>query len=60
MFERLEARIMELEAEVEGVQAAMLQPDNYGNAQKMKDLQNDEARLKQALTEAYDQWENWQ
>jgi len=60
MFERLEARIMELEAEVEGVQAAMLQPDNYGSAQKMKDLQNDEARLKQALAEAYDQWENWQ
>ena len=60
MFERLEARIMELEAEVEGVQAAMLQPDNYGSAQKMKDLHNDEARLKQALAEAYDQWENWQ
>ena len=38
----------------------MLQPDNYGSAQKMKDLQKDEARLKQALAVAYEQWENWQ
>ena len=60
MFERLENKIMELEGEVEAVQAAMLEPENYGSAQKMKDLQADEARLKQELAEAYEQWENWQ
>ena len=60
MFERLENKIMELEGEVEAVQAAMLEPENYGSAQKMRDLQADEARLKREVAEAYDQWENWQ
>ncbi|MAD34134.1 MAG: hypothetical protein CMJ88_10295 [Planctomycetes bacterium] len=60
MFERLENKIMELEGEVEAVQAAMLEPENYGSAQKMRDLQADEQRLKREVAEAYDQWENWQ
>ncbi len=60
MFERLEAEIMELEGAIEGVQAAMLAPENYASAQKMKELQADEARLKQQLAESYDRWENWQ
>ena len=60
MFERLENKIMELEGEVEAVQAAMLEPENYGSAQKMRDLQADEARLKREVAAAYDQWENWQ
>ena len=60
MFERLEQRIMELEGEIETVQAAMLEPENYASAQKMTDLQADETRLKTELAEAYEQWENWQ
>ncbi|MGC6486545.1 MAG: ABC transporter C-terminal domain-containing protein, partial [Planctomycetota bacterium] len=60
LFERLERRIMEIEGEVEAVQAAMLAPENYASAQKMKDLQADEARLKAELADAYEQWENWQ
>ena len=60
LFERLEQRIMDLEGEVEAVQAAMLEPDNYASAAKMKELQADEARLKKELAEAYEQWENWQ
>ena len=60
MFERLENKIMELEGEVEAVRAAMLEPENYGSAQKMRDLQADEERLKREVAEAYDQWENWQ
>jgi ATP-binding cassette subfamily F protein 3 len=60
LFERLENRIIELEGEIEAVQAAMLEPENYGSAQKMKDLQADEAKRKQELAEAYEQWENWQ
>jgi len=60
LFERLENRIMELEGDVEVVQAQMLEPENYASAQKMKDLQGEEARLKAELAEAYEQWENWQ
>ena len=60
MFERLENRIMELEGDIEAVQARMLEPDNYSSAQKMKDLQAEEARLKEELAAAYHEWENWQ
>ena len=60
MFARLEDKIMELEGEVTAVQASMLEPENYASAQRMKDLQADEARLKQELADAYEQWENWQ
>jgi ATP-binding cassette subfamily F protein 3 len=60
MFERLEDKIMQLEGEVEAAQAAMLDPENYASAQRMKDLQADEAKLKQELAAAYEQWENWQ
>ena len=60
MFARLEDKIMELEGEVAAVQASMLEPENYASAQRMKDLQADEARLKQELADAYEQWENWQ
>ncbi|MFK7740705.1 MAG: ABC-F family ATP-binding cassette domain-containing protein [Planctomycetota bacterium] len=60
MFERLETKIMEIEGEVEAVQARMLEPENYASASKMKELQADEVRLKADLAEAYQQWENWQ
>jgi len=60
MFERLEAKIMDLEGAIETVQASMLEPENYASAQKMKGLQADEARLKLELAAAYEQWENWQ
>ncbi|MCK5941085.1 MAG: hypothetical protein KAI24_03870, partial [Planctomycetes bacterium] len=60
LFERLENRIIELEGEIEAVRAAMLEPDNYASAQRMKELQGDETKLKAELAEAYEQWENWQ
>jgi len=60
LFERLEAKIMDLEGEVEAIQAAMLEAENYSSAARMKDLQDQEQRLKADLKEAYTQWENWQ
>lgn len=60
LFERLEQKIMDLEGQVETTQAAMLDPNNYASAAKMKDLQSDEVRLKQELGQAYSEWENWQ
>ena len=60
MFEKLEQRIMTLEAELEALRAAMLDPANYASAVKMKQLQGDEVRLKAEIAEAYTQWENWQ
>jgi ATP-binding cassette subfamily F protein 3 len=59
MFQKLEERIMQLEAAIESLRAAMLDPANYASAAKMKALQGDEVRLKQELAEAYAQWENW-
>jgi ATP-binding cassette subfamily F protein 3 len=59
MFQKLEERIMQLEAAIEGLRAAMLDPANYASAAKMKALQGDEVRHKQELAEAYAQWENW-
>ncbi|MCA8949874.1 MAG: ABC-F family ATP-binding cassette domain-containing protein [Planctomycetes bacterium] len=59
LFERLEQRIMDLEGEIEQVQAAMLDPENYASAARMKELQASEARKKAELAEAYEQWENW-
>ncbi|MCR9247722.1 MAG: ABC-F family ATP-binding cassette domain-containing protein [bacterium] len=60
MFERLEQKIMDLETTIEELQAAMLEPDNYASATKMKELQAQEAKKKAELAEAYDEWENWQ
>ena len=59
LFEKLEARIMELEEALEQTRADMLSPDNYSSAQKMQDLQARETQLKQDLAAAYEQWENW-
>ncbi len=60
MFQRLEERIMTLEADIEGLRAAMLDPANYASASKMKELQGTEAAKKAELADAYAQWENWQ
>lgn len=60
LFERLEEKIMTLEGDIEAVQAAMLEPDHYASASKMKELQAKEIRLKQELADAYGEWENWQ
>jgi hypothetical protein len=60
MFQRLEERIIKLEGELEALRAAMLDPANYASASKMKELQATEVRLKAAIAEAYEQWENWQ
>ncbi|MBL8727168.1 MAG: ABC-F family ATP-binding cassette domain-containing protein, partial [Planctomycetes bacterium] len=60
LFQRLEERIFALEAGLEDLRAAMLLPDNYASATKMKQLQADETAKKRELAEAYEQWENWQ
>jgi ATP-binding cassette subfamily F protein 3 len=60
MFQKLEERIMTLEADIEALRAAMLEPTNYASASKMKELQASEVKKKQELAEAYAQWENWQ
>jgi len=60
MFQRLEERIIRLEADLEALRAAMLDPANYASASKMKELQGTEVRLKAEIAEAYEQWENWQ
>ncbi len=60
MFQKLEERIMQLEADIEGARAAMLDPVNYASASKMKELQGTEVRLKRELADCYQQWENWQ
>ncbi len=59
LFERLEQRIIALEAELEAVRAAMLDPANYASASRMKELQATEVRLQAELAGAYEQWENW-
>ena len=60
LFERLENRIIEIEGSIESTRAAMLEPDNYASADRMRELQSDVARLEAELAEAYEQWENWQ
>ena len=60
MFQKLEERIFAMEAQLEGVRAAMMLPDNYASVAKMKDLQAEEAELQATLKDAYAQWENWQ
>ncbi|MBX3464029.1 MAG: ABC-F family ATP-binding cassette domain-containing protein [Planctomycetes bacterium] len=60
LFQRLEERIMALEADIERLRAAMLEPDNYGSAARMRELQQSEATRQRELAEAYAQWENWQ
>jgi len=60
MFQKLEERIMTLEADIEGLRTAMLDPANYASASKMKELQANEAAKKAELADAYAQWENWQ
>jgi ATP-binding cassette, subfamily F, member 3 len=59
LFQRLEERIIELEAGIEALRAQMLLPENYASATRMKELQTEEAQKKQELAEAYEQWENW-
>ncbi len=60
LFERLEQRIIDLEQAIVDLQAAMLAPDNYASATKMKELQAAEAAKKAELAAAYAEWENWQ
>ena len=59
MFERLEAEIMELEAELAGVRNSMLHEDNYRSAAKLIELQAREDTIQASLRDAYHRWENW-
>jgi ATP-binding cassette subfamily F protein 3 len=60
LFQRLEERIMAIEAAIEAVRAAMLLPENYASSTRMKELQLEETARKAELAAAYEQWENWQ
>lgn len=59
LFQRLDERVMQLEAEIEALRAAMLDPANCASAAKRKELQANEARLQDEPAAAYAQWENW-
>jgi ATP-binding cassette subfamily F protein 3 len=60
LFQRLEEKIMALEADLETARAQMMEPENYASTSKMKGLQDRESELKAQLEQAYEQWENWQ
>ncbi|MGE3173729.1 MAG: ABC-F family ATP-binding cassette domain-containing protein [Planctomycetota bacterium] len=60
LFQRLEERIIALEAELESTRAAMMEPDNYSSTARMKELQARETELQRQLRTAYEEWENWQ
>ncbi|MCC6785782.1 MAG: ABC-F family ATP-binding cassette domain-containing protein, partial [Planctomycetes bacterium] len=59
MFERLEAEIMKLEAELETTRNDMLREENYRSAERMTRLQTREREISAALKDAYHRWENW-
>jgi hypothetical protein len=60
MFERLEAEIFALEAELASVRADMERPENYANHENMQTLQERETGLAAELATAYERWEHWE
>lgn len=59
-FEKLEARIMALETELESVEAALLDESAWKDPDRMKTLQDRQNQLKTELSGLYETWENWQ
>ncbi|MBK9129596.1 MAG: ABC-F family ATP-binding cassette domain-containing protein [Phycisphaerales bacterium] len=59
MFERLEAEIIALEAELGRVRASMNEEAVYRDPAKFKLTQERERELQAQLAAAYERWENW-
>ena len=59
MFERLEAEIIVLEAELAAVRASMTEETVYRDPTRFKATQERERELQAQLAAAYERWENW-
>ncbi|MBM3990059.1 MAG: ABC-F family ATP-binding cassette domain-containing protein [Planctomycetes bacterium] len=59
-FEKLEQRIMALEAELETLNDSLLTEDVYKSAPKSREVQTRIAEIQRDLDEANEQWMNWQ
>jgi ATP-binding cassette subfamily F protein 3 len=60
LFEKLEARIMELEAEQKRLNDELVQEEVYRNPARMKETQMRIAEVEHELAQKYSEWENWQ
>ena len=60
MFEKLEKRIMELEAKLEAAQAASATEEVFRDPGKLRDIQFEIAELENELATSYEEWENWE
>jgi ATP-binding cassette subfamily F protein 3 len=58
-FERLEKRIITLEAELEALGAACASENTYSNSDKLREAQIRIAEVSQELELANEDWENW-
>ena len=58
-FEKLEQRIIALEAEKSALEASTTTEDVYRNAQKLRDVQVRLAEIERDLAAAYAEWEAW-
>ena len=58
-FEKLEARIMELETELEGLQAEVATEAVYRDPDKLKEFQITIAEREAELEQANEEWANW-
>jgi hypothetical protein len=59
LFEKLEKRIMTLEAELAALQSSCTSEDVYRNAAKLRDTQMRIAEVERDLADANHEWENW-
>jgi ATP-binding cassette subfamily F protein 3 len=59
-FEKLEQDIMRLEAELAGLQAALLDEATYRDGQRLRETQTRIAEVERDLQQKNHEWENWQ
>ncbi|MBK7642278.1 MAG: ABC-F family ATP-binding cassette domain-containing protein [Planctomycetes bacterium] len=59
LFEKLEKRIMTLEAELKTLHAASITEDVYRNPAKLRDTQMRIAEVEHELAQSNDEWEQW-
>jgi ATPase subunit of ABC transporter with duplicated ATPase domains len=59
-FEKLEQKIMALEAELKTLNDSLLSEDVYKSAAKSREVQTRIAELQRDLDESNEQWMNWQ
>jgi hypothetical protein len=60
LFEKLESRIMALEAELKTVQESTTSEEVYRNVEKLKEAQIRMSEIERDLASAYHEWETWQ